>query len=129
MKRGIWIVLMISLVACGDNVVGTEDSLIGSWRANQGTETVTWTFQNWGTLRIVKDSETDEVSFFSTRFTVDGDNVTIQAYPRPDNQGDPVSFPATSCTADVNDRSLRLQCDTGVATFTRVGPSSEANAA
>ena len=116
------------LLACSDSVIGPGEAIVGSWRTTQGGQTVTWTFQNTGALRVV--TEVDEVgtATFSTRFTLSGETITLQAFSGNDDLGNTVVFPAASCTADINDRSLRLTCDTGIATFTRVGPGSEENA-
>ena len=129
MKRGLGtIVGMIICLACSDSVVGPEKAIIGSWRSTQAGQTVTWTFQNGGSLRVT--TETDEVgaSFFTTRYTIDGNAVSIQAFNGNDDQGDSVDFPAANCQVEINDRSLRMSCDIGVVNFTRVGPGSETNA-
>ena len=129
MKRGILTFAgLILCLACQDSVIGPEESIIGSWRANQGTETITWTFQNSGTLRVASETATGGLSFFNTRFSFSGETMAIQAFAGNDDKGNPVSFAAATCTAEVTDRSLRLVCDTGTATFTRVGPGSGENA-
>ena len=114
------------IVACQDSVIGPDEAIIGSWRANQGAETITWTFQSGGTLRVATETEAEGLSFFATRYTASGSNVTLQAFSGSDNQGNPVAFTAANCTAEINGSSLRLACDTGIATFTRVGPNSAA---
>lgn len=129
MKRGVWILLpVVMLLTCSDSVIGPEEAIVGSWQTMQGGTTVTWTFLNAGSLRVV--TEVDEVgaSFFTTTYRMDGDRVTIQAFNGNDDQSNPVSFPAASCQVEINDRILRMTCETGVATFSRVGPGSEDNA-
>jgi hypothetical protein len=129
MSRGFWAVLVAILcISCSDSVIGPEEALIGSWRTSQGASTVTWTFLANGSLRVV--TETDEIgaSLFTTQYRLDGQRVTIFAFNGNDDLGAPVDFPASSCTVEINDRSLRMTCDIGVVSFTRVGPGSEANA-
>jgi hypothetical protein len=129
MKRGVWILLpIVMLLSCSDSVIGPEEAIVGSWRIAQGGSTVTWTFLNTGSLRVV--TEVDEVgaSFFATTYRMDGDRVTIQAFTGSDDQSNPVSFPAASCQVEINDRIMRMTCETGVTTFSRVGPGSEDNA-
>ena len=129
MKRGVWtIVGMILLLACNDSVMGPEKAIIGSWRTTQDGQTVTWTFQTSGTLRV--STEVDEVGafFFVTRYSIDDNTVTIQAFNGNDDQGNTVDFPAGNCQVLINDRLMRLSCDIGVVNFTRVGPGSGVNA-
>ena len=129
MKRAVWTILgSMAILACSDSVVGPEEAIIGSWRTTQNGQTVTWTFRNGGSLRV--SSETDEVgnSSFTTRYAIDGDTVSIQAFNGIDDQGKAVDFPAGNCQVVINDRSLRMSCDIGVVNFTRVGPGSEDNA-
>lgn len=128
MRRIVVLAGILLSLACSDSVVGPEEAIIGSWRNTQNGATVTWTFQNSGTLRVVTERDEVGASFFTTRYAIDGDRVTIQAFTGNDDQGNAVAFPASSCTVEINDRSLRMTCDIGVVSFTRVGPGSEANA-
>ena len=129
MKRGCWAILGVVLfLACNDSVVGLEEATIESWRSTQNAQTIAWTFQNNGSLRVV--TETDEVgaSFFQTRYTIAGNGISIHAFSGSDDQGNPVDFPASNCDVQITDRTLRMTCDSGTVTFTRVGPGSETNA-
>lgn len=121
------VLIAMAGLGCNDSVVGPEESIIGSWQTTQGSDTVTWTFQSTGNLRVATQSE-DGLSFFNTRYTVDDATVTIQAFNGNDDRGNPVNFAASTCTATITDRSLRLSCENGIATFTRLGPGSGENA-
>ena len=112
-------------VACFDSNVGPEESIVGSWQSVQGAETVTWTFRGDGRLTIATQPDDGQLAVFSTRYSINDETVTLQAYSGADDQGNAVNFAASTCTADVSDRSLRLNCDNGIATFTRLGPGTE----
>ena len=129
MKRGILtFVGVFVLLACQDSVIGPEEAIIGSWRANQGTETITWTFLNSRSLRVATQTTEAGLSSFTTSYSFSGDTVSLQGFSGNDSQGNSVSFQTASCGVDISGTSLRLTCDTGTATFTRVGPGSGENA-
>jgi hypothetical protein len=129
MIRGIFVLLAAVLfLACNDSVIGPQEAIIGSRRTSQGAATVTWTFQANSSLRVVTESAGLGPALFTTQYSVDGDTVTISAFKGNDDLGAPVAFPAATCTVDINDRSLRMSCNTGITAFTRVGPGSEDNA-